>query len=387
MSKRVALLTNFIPPYRLPLYKALSERVDEFQVFISTPMEANRSWKPDWEGLNVTIQKNLTLRRTWQHPHGFLEDLYVHIPYDTLWSLRQYRPNVIISGEMGMRTVQAMLYRKLNPDSRMILWATVSEYSEQGRGKLREQLRRTLVPQADAVLVNGQSGARYVSQFGVRDESIFFAPYTTNIEPFLSVPLLRLREDAYRLLYVGQLVERKGLIPFLSTLGRWAKDHPEKNVEFWIVGDGPMRATLEQQVCPPNLAVRFLGNLEYAHLPEIYAQAGIFVFPTLADEWGLVTNEAMAAGLPVLGSDYSQSVEELVVEGETGWRFRPDKLEEIKLALEEALSLPIEQLEAMRGKARERVEQINPEFVASKILEAMEYVSKQSSKTILKQNL
>lgn len=376
MPKRVALLTNFIPPYRLPLYKAIADRVDEFQVFISTPMEANRSWTPTWEGLKVTVQKTLTLKRRWKHPHGFSEDLYVHIPYDTLWQLWQYQPDVVISGEMGMRTIQALIYRKLYPKSRMILWATVSEYSEQGRGKLRDQLRHFLVPQADALLVNGQSGTRYVQQFGITTDQIFFAPYTTNIDPFLAVPLSRAPENAYRLLYVGQLVERKGIEPFLSALEHWAKAHPDRKLEFLLVGDGPLRGRLEQRALPSNLTVQFLGNVAYGQLAEVYAQGGIFAFPTLADEWGLVANEAMAAGLPVLGSLYSQSVEELVVDGETGWRFRPDEPEEIYAALERSLSSPIQQLDQMRAKARERIEHLTPEFVAGNMLEAITFVTR-----------
>lgn len=373
MAKRVALLTNFIPPYRLTLYKALADRLDDFQIFISTPMEPNRNWIPSWEGLNVTVQKNLTLRRSWNHPHGFSEDLYVHLPYDTLWLLRQYRPDAILSGEMGLRTMQALLYRRLNPTSRLILWATVSEYSEKGRGKLRERLRRSLVPQADAVLVNGQSGARYVSQFGVASEKIFFAPYTTNIAPFLEIPVTKEPQTAYRLLYVGQLVERKGLLQFLSALERWVRVHSERTLEFWLVGDGPLRTRLEEQVCPPNLELRFFGNVRYEKLPEFYKQAGIFVFPTLADEWGLVTNEAMAAGLPILGSLYAQSVEELTIDGETGWTFRPARPEEIDSALSRALSTPLEELETMRRRCRNGITFLTPDFVADQCLEAIRY--------------
>ena len=57
-------------------------------------------------------------------------------------------------------------------------------------------------------------------------------------------------------------------------------------------------------------------------MAEVYAKASLFAFPTLADEWGVVVNEAMAAGLPVLGSIYSQAVEELVEDGVSGWVFR-----------------------------------------------------------------
>ena len=375
MVKRVVLLTNFIPPYRLPLYKAVGERVADFEVLISTPMEPNRSWTPFWEGLNVTVQRNITLQRTWRHPHGFSEPLYVHIPYDTLWLLRKARPDIIISGEMGLRTLQALAYHKFNPKSKLILWATVSEYSEQGRGWLRERLRRLLVPGADAVVVNGKSGARYVQKFGIAEEKIFFAPYTTDISPFVSIPLDRDPKLAYRLLYVGQLVPRKGLEPFLSVVVRWAKAHPERSLEFWLVGDGPLRATLEEQDLPENLTLRFLGNVPYGKLPEIYGQAGIKVFPTLADEWGLVANEAMAAGLPVLGSRYSQSVEELVVEGVTGWTFKPDDAEGMHAALERSLSTPIEELTQMRSAARNAISHVTPDFVADRLLEAIRYVS------------
>ncbi|WP_354635120.1 glycosyltransferase family 4 protein [Planktothricoides raciborskii] len=374
MNKRVVLLTNFIPPYRLPLYQAIGDRVPEFQVLISTPMEPNRSWQPNWDGLNVTVQKNLTLQRKWRHPHGFSEDLYVHIPYDTLWLLHQKQPDIIISGEMGFRTLQAAIYHKFNPKSRLILWATVSEYSEQGRGKLREILRRWLVPQADAVLVNGQSGARYVRQFGIKDEQIFPAPYTTDITPFLSVPLAKDADQAYRLLYVGQLVERKGIEPFLSALTRWCQAHLDRKIEFWLVGDGPLRNTLEGLSMPNNLSLRFLGNVAYDQLADIYYSCGIFVFPTLADEWGLVTNEAMAAGLPVLGSLYSQSVEELVTEGETGWTFRPDR-REMEAAIERVLTTPLNVLEQMRSAGRDRIRNLTPQFVADGILQAINYVS------------
>lgn len=375
MTKRVVLLTNFITPYRLPLYQALAARIPEFEVLISTPMEPNRSWQPKWDGLNVTVQKNLTLQRKWRHPHGFTEDLYVHIPYDTLWLLQQKQPEVIISGEMGFRTLQAAIYQKFHPETRLILWATVSEYSEQGRGKLREILRRWLVPQADAVLVNGQSGARYVRKFGIKDEQIFLAPYTTDITPFLALPLAKDAQQAYRLLYVGQLVERKGIEPFLSALTRWCQAHPDRKIEFWLVGDGPLRSTLEGLSIPGNLSLRFLGNVAYDQLAEIYSACGIFVFPTLADEWGLVTNEAMAAGLPVLGSLYSQSVEELVTEGKTGWTFRADRDAEMDAAIERVLTTPLNVLEQMRSAGRDRICHLTPEFVADGIVKAIQYVS------------
>ncbi len=378
MAKRVALLTNYIPPYRLPLYQAVAALVDEFRVFLSVPMEPHRPWNPNWQGLNVTLQKTWTLKRTWRHPHGFADTVYVHVPYDTLWVLGEYQPDVVISAEMGLRTLQAVLYRKFHPKSRLILWALYSEASEQGRGKLRDRLREWIAPQADAVIVNGQSGARYIHRFGIPDEKIFFAPYTTDISLFTALSLTKSPEQSHRLLYVGQLVERKGLLPFMTILGQWCETHRDRAVELWLVGDGSQRATLEQIMFPPNLAVKFCGSVDYGELPNLYAQGGILVFPSLADEWGLVVNEAMGAGLPVLGSVYSQAVEELIVDGVTGWRFRPDQNEEMYAALDRALNTSADALALMRQTARDRIQHLTPEFIAEQLFQGIQFVSEVS---------
>jgi len=370
---KVALLTNFIPPYRLPLFRALQGRLWQFRVFLSTPMEPNRPWPADWRGLDVVVQRSLTLRRTWRHPRGFSEPLYVHVPYDTLPLLKRYQPDVVISAELGLRSAQAVLYRKLHPRSRVIAWATLSEQTEQGRGKLRTCLRRWLLPQLDAVLVNGESGARYIRRFGVHEGRVFRVPQTTAIPAFCSVPLERDPSLADRLLYVGRLIELKGLAPFLKVLCRWAERHPERNLEFWAVGDGPLRGTLEQLAYPPNLSTRFWGHVAYQDLPQVYAQGSILVFPTLADEWGLVVNEAMAAGLLVLGSLYSQAVEELVREGENGWLFRPDSSEEAYAALDRALNTSPALLQEMRANARRTAQTISLDVVADRILRAIEW--------------
>src|SRR5206468_6354612 len=131
---------------------------------------------------------------------------------------------------------------------------------------------------------------------------------------------------------------------------------------------------LEHRPRPPNLVLRFVGNVRYRDLPTWYEQGGILVFPTLADEWGVVVNEALAAGLPVLGSLYSQAVEELVRDGQNGWMFRPDRAEEIWRALDRALSLPEPELHAMRVQARRSVDHLTPALVADRILNAVRFV-------------
>jgi glycosyltransferase involved in cell wall biosynthesis len=137
-----------------------------------------------------------------------------------------------------------------------------------------------------------------------------------------------------------------------------------------------MKAQLEQYNWPGNIDVRFLGTVAYEDLPELYAQVGLMAFPTLADEWGLVTVEALAAGVPVLGSLYAQSVEEMIVDGQNGWTFYPDRSETTYRAIDEALNADTATLNEMRQHGQQAASQINPKSVTRLMMQAIEYVRK-----------
>lgn len=372
----VTLLTNFVPPYLVSLFAALNERVGRLSLVVSTRMEANRPWSYQGDGLPVQIQRTFTLRQRWRHPSGFSEDLFLHLPLDTLPILWRNRPDVIVTTEFGMRTLQALLYRALRPRTRIVLWVPVSEATEQGRGRLREALRRWILRRVDSVIVSGESGARYVTALGFPDAAIFrMPPYAAPPGERTPAHEPRTEREQHRLLYVGQLVARKGLGPFLQTLARAADTQPEREVELWIVGDGPERSALEAQPMPGNVEIRFCGNASYPELCDYYSHAGLLVFPTLADEWGVVINEAMAAGMPVLGSTRSQAVEDLVAEGRTGWTFDPESAEQMAAALEHALSTPADELERMRAACLEVDLRFEPDQAVQRMLEAIEFAT------------
>jgi glycosyltransferase involved in cell wall biosynthesis len=371
---RVAFLTNLIPPYHIPLFTLLSRHYHLFRLFISTPMEPNRPWVPDWHGLDVTVQKGITLRRSWRHPRGFVESTAVHFPLDTFGQLGSFRPHVVISVEMGFRTLLAYLYARLNRRCRLLIWTEVTDVTERGRGPSRQFLRRFLVKRAHGFLAVGEGGVRYIQRLGANPATVFKLSYSTDLSTFAFIPLERHGAVATRLLFCGQLIQRKGLLGFLHTLTSWATVHPEFSVEFTIVGTGPERAALAEMPMRPNVKLIFIGGLQYRELPEIYADSGIFVLPTLADTWAVAVNEALASGLPVLGSVYSQAVEEMVGDGENGWTFRADQPEEMYNALERALTTSIPELNAMRQCARARALAVTAEAAAAAFDDALRTV-------------
>ncbi len=368
---RLAFLTNIIAPYWKVIFDSLSPRYKGMRVFVSTRMEANRAWEVNWQGLDVVLQKTITLKRRWRHPVGFSEPLYVHFPLDTVQQLRSFGADVVISNEMGFRTLMALLYRKLRPQSRLIIWAEIAESTEQGRGSARGMLRRFLQKRVDGFIVLGKSGARYIRSLGADDRNIFQIPYTSDVSRFSGNAIARNEDQARRLLYVGQLIERKGLRQFLAALSKWAAANQDRRVEFVLAGDGPLRDQLEHALVPANMKLTFLGEVSYADLPRVYASSGIFAFPTLADTWGVVVNEALASGLPVLGSINSQAVEELVEDGRSGWIFRPGDADEMYGALERSMNTPAAVLHEMRVYARSVAARLTPSYVAGLIDQAV----------------
>jgi glycosyltransferase involved in cell wall biosynthesis len=369
VTRRIALLTNFLPHYRLPLLESLQQLVGNMRIFLSAKMEQDRNWQVFWGSLDVVLQKSFTFTHYFRNVHGYRDWSNIHIPYDTYTQLRRYDPEVIISGELGMRTAMSALYRIFHPKTKLILWATLSEHTEATRGMLRRIIRHWIMLHIDAAFVNGNSGARYLAKIGFSGP-LFTIPYVINNDAFAGESTVR-DDGVLRLLYVGQLIERKGVSFFLSVLIKWCRDNPDRSILLHIAGNGPEREKMNSVSLPQNLQVKLLGEFDPNELPACYHGASIFIFPTLGDEWGTVVNEALSAGLPVLGSIYSQAVEELVSDGNNGWIFNPFDTQATYCALDRAMRTEYTMLQEMSENARASIAKVTPAVVAKIIAGAV----------------
>lgn len=367
----VTLLTGYIPPYALPVYQEIQRGVSRLSILLSTPMERNRQWQADWDELEVHVQRTLSHRSKWRHQVGFSDSKETHIPLDTFRQLRRLQPDVVVSEELGFRSLLSSLSLLRQPRTPLVLVCNLSEHTERGRGWLRGSLRWWLAKRAWVTMVNGPSGQRYLERIGFRPETIHRFPYTIRPGLFERTPLSRSRETARDLITCGELSERKGIVPFLEALIRWCRKHPGERITWTLIGTGPLEKRVRGWSIPPNLRLEPLGYRNYDEIGPQFAQASIFVFPTLADEWGLVVNEALAAGLPVLGSRYSQAVEELIVAGRNGWLFDPTDSENTDRALASVLQTPTSVLNEMRPHCRASVAERTPKWAAEKFLAAI----------------
>lgn len=137
------------------------------------------------------------------------------------------------------------------------------------------------------------------------------------------VPPPTLARDPRGIVFVGRLVEKKGVAVLLEACARLRATHPEFRLR--IVGDGPERPSLEREASRLGIdgLVEFLGAKPQADLPALYASAAIAVVPSIVDRigdqegLGLVTIEAIGCGCAVLASDLA-AIRDVIVDGETG---------------------------------------------------------------------
>jgi glycosyltransferase involved in cell wall biosynthesis len=367
---RVALLTNSLSPHSLPLWECLSTGVKQFRALVSAGFDLQHKFPKATTHLDVKLQRSFNRFRFHNKPYGTWESDDFHLPYDTYHQLNAYRPDVIISGQFGLRTLLSVLYGLTHPGVKVILWATLSCRSERYRGWHRVLLRKWILKRISGAFVNGKSGEEYLRRLGYTGP-LAHIPYSIDgtlfhIEHYAPQP------GHFRLLFTGRLVPQKGLRTFCTILDLWCGDHPETTVRIRFVGEGREEEFLRTMPTHPNLTIELVSKVTQQQLRAHYQESDIFALPTLSDEWAVVTNEAMNAGLPVLGSIQAQSVDELVKEGDNGWRF--DLLSEADTyrGFDHAFSTTIEQLQVMSLKARETAAAFAPPRIAERALRFIE---------------
>ena len=153
---------------------------------------------------------------------------------------------------------------------------------------------------------------------------------------------------------------------------KWCQRNPDRHVEFIICGEGANKQAIAD--CHlENFRLDMRGHCDQDQLREAYRVADVCLFPSLADEWGLVPIEAMASGLPVIGASYAQSVESLIEEGVNGWSFRPDVESEFLTAFSACMGKSSKEIYQMGETARRSIEHITPERSAECFVTVIEH--------------
>lgn len=195
---------------------------------------------------------------------------------------------------------------------------------------------RYMLPGLDGHLYVGRRNLEYLRHYGVPEERLFFAPHCVDNAFFASRAECARRDgarsrlrrsfgigpDDFLALFVGKLIEKKRAADFIAACGRVETTPSGRKLHGVLVGDGPLRGRLEQLAQPWAERIHFAGFHNQSELPAWYAAADALLLCSDASEtWGLVVNEAMACGLPVVASEAAGCSPDLIEPGRTGYTY------------------------------------------------------------------
>lgn len=366
-TPRVLILTNIISPYRVPLFNRLAqERNLQLKVVALALTEANREWKVPLEGAAFDYEVLPGL-----HYFIWRWELPVHLNYGVIGTLHRYNPDVVITGYDNLAYWEAAVYCKLFR-KKLILWIGTTLATARSVKGLRGFLKRAMVRMADGYITYGSQATEYAQFLGAPADRISTGLNTVDMEQYRvcrnggelgSLAEERSRYPDMLLLYVGQLIERKGLLPLLEALGRLS----DPAIGLLVAGSGPLRPKLEEFCREHGLnSVYFLGFKQQEELLRYYAIADVLVLPSTEEVWGLVVNEALAAGLYVLCSKYAGAAHDLIKEGWNGAIFDPCNVEELAVLIKETK----EQLSEIRTRRQAISEHACREYGIERYAEA-----------------
>jgi len=169
-------------------------------------------------------------------------------------------------------------------------------------------------------------------------------------------------------LYVGRLSSEKGLEDLFAAFCIIRERYPKARLD--LVGAGPLTETLGSRVAEMRLthAISFLGSMGLDEIAVLFQTCTALVLPSHSEPWGLVVNEALSYGCPVVVSSACGCVPDLVRDGVTGYSFEVGNVDDLVKALDSVRSLS-EDRHAVASRCLEVVSNYTPERAATQILD------------------
>ncbi len=171
------------------------------------------------------------------------------------------------------------------------------------------------------------------------------------------------KPEVKKILCIARFNEVKNIDTLIRAYNRSAIS---KTYKLQIVGGGPLLSRF-QKYGQENKNIKISEWVDYQVLPQIYHQATVFVLPSVFEPWGLVINEAMAAGLPIIASSLCGCIPELVDE-KNGFIFNARTIEDLVEVFDYFAQLPDEQIEKLGKNSTEKIAAFTPQTWAETLI-------------------
>ncbi len=386
---RVLLLCSHPTQYSSPLWRRMAQdsRLD-LRVAYCSLKGAEAHIDPDFgvevawdipllDGYQWTKIPNVSPKRI---SRGFLSLLNPGI-----WKLiqkGQFDAILVFTGYMCATFWIALIAAKLAGIPILYGADATSLSSQDGRG-WKVPVKKILWPRlfglADVVLVPSSGTAALMRSLKIPAKRVQLVPYVVDNDWWTAMAS---RVDRRVVRENWDIPEDASVILFCAKLQPWKR--PQDLLQAFVkanipdsylvyAGDGAMRQQLEEQATELQIQnrVRFLGFVNQSALPGLYCSSDVMVLPSEYEPFGVVVNEAMLCGCPVIASDRVGARFDLIREGETGFVYPAGNVDALSMILRKAFQSH-DKLKRMSAAARERLSAWSPEMNMESTIQAIE---------------
>ena len=284
---KIALVVNEPPPYRIPIFNliAAADGVALHVIFFCR-REPNRQWDlPPIAFDHTFLRERITTR------YG----RYIHNNPDVVLALKRFNPEVVVSNGFNPTHLYALAWTSLRRKSYVPMTdGTVN--SEQALSALHRRVRRFTYAKSRAFIAASNGGLALYQRYGIARSRCFTSCLCIDNTRFAATTSTT--EKCYDFIFAGRIEQEKNP-DFALQVARLVAIRLQRRVRLLFVGAGSREAEIKVLAAgmAEHVESHFHGFASQAELPALYQSAKIFIFPTRADVWGVVANEACAAGL------------------------------------------------------------------------------------------
>ncbi|MCJ2044180.1 glycosyltransferase family 4 protein [Methylobacterium sp. J-078] len=306
---KVALLTNIVTPYTHRLFERMGQGLGgDLSVFACSETEPDRHWiiEPARHYRRAALA-GLRLHRSYVS--------HIYLNPGIVPALLGTRYDVVVLSDFSPTMMMACAAARARRIPVIISTDGQPETDPGRHSRIHRLARRAIVPLCAAGVGASRGSLALLQAYGLAPEASFLSPIAPGWDFVGSPPDFDARP--FDLLFCGHLDDdRKGALFFADVVDALVARGRRLTVR--VAGDGPLRDALAERLRAVGVEARFDGFLSQEALAEAYASAKVFLFPSRGDPWGLVANEAIQCGTPVIASVHAQSALELVGPSGTG---------------------------------------------------------------------
>ncbi len=306
---KIALVTNTLAPYRNPVFAEIGKTEGiQLRVFCCTKLEPNRHW--DLPPIDFECH--------FLHEHIItFHDRYIHNNLDVLPALQKFAPDVVVTDGLNPTHLYAFFFAKYRKIPHICMTdGTLT--SERILTAMHRLVRRYVYARSQAYIAASEGGFDLFDSYLLPHERYYKSCLCIDNQAYAIASSNEEKKFDFMMCGRYELVKNPF---FVIDVAIGAAKRLQRQIHVLFVGSGSLESRLKAvaELFPGLIKITFFGQARQNQLPQLYRSARLFLFPSLWEPWGVVVNEACAAGLPVIASPFAGTSHELVREEYNGF--------------------------------------------------------------------